>query len=73
LARIAAVGQCSCHLAKTTTDLTLTQTGSELPLVPIATYPVDRGNQILLTASHLVRLLQSCNRAHKTKESEKKF
>jgi hypothetical protein len=50
---VAAGGQCSCCLVKTTmkitTALTTIHEVADLPHLPIATNPVDRRNQILLT------------------------
>jgi hypothetical protein len=50
LTRVADEGQCSCHLMKTTTALTILHELAELPHLPIATNSVDRRNQILLTS-----------------------
>jgi hypothetical protein len=46
---VAAEGQCSCCLLKTTIALTTLHELADLPHLPVASNPVDRRNQILFT------------------------
>jgi hypothetical protein len=48
--RVAAEGPHSCCLVETTTALTTHHELTDLPHLPIATCPVDKRNQILLTS-----------------------
>jgi hypothetical protein len=54
LTRVAAEGQCSCHLVKRTALTTLHEL-ADLPHLPIATNLVNRRNKILLTSQSPVR------------------
>jgi hypothetical protein len=50
LTRVVPEGQHSCCMVKITTALTTLHKLANLPHLPIATNPVDRRNQILLTS-----------------------
>jgi hypothetical protein len=50
LNRVAAEGQRSCHLVKRKTALTTLHELTDLHHLPVATNPVNRRNQILLTS-----------------------